>query len=116
MEDSIQIQGLQASTRIGVPDEERARWQTVEIDLKVTPCVGFAELEDDLARTVDYHELSLKIRDLAAERPRKLIETLADELAASVLADYPLREVALTVRKFVLPGTQWVAVSVTRSQ
>ncbi|MFT4640529.1 MAG: dihydroneopterin aldolase [Verrucomicrobiales bacterium] len=114
MADSIHIQSIQASVRIGVPEEERAQWQTVEIDITLTPKNDFHDLDDDIERTIDYAHVSLELRDLAAKHPRKLIETLAGDLAAHVIAEFPVRKVALTIRKFILPGTQWVAVSITR--
>ncbi len=115
MVDTIHIEGLQTPVQIGVPDSERARWQNVEVDITVVPQNGFAGLEDDLEKTIDYERLSLDLRDVASARPRKLIETLAVEMAEHVLQHYPVREVSLTIRKFVLPGTRWVSVSVTRS-
>ena len=115
MRDTIHISGLQLPVRLGVPDEERERWQTVEVDVSLVTTGGFGELEDDLERTVDYEGLSLDLRDLAAARPRKLLETLADELATLALEHELVEEVTLTLRKFVLPGTKCVAVSVKRS-
>ena len=115
MADTIHIQGLQAPVQIGVPEEERAHWQTVEIDISLTPKHGFSDLDDDIERTIDYACVSLELRELAAERPRQLIETLAEELAAHVIARFSVREVDLTIRKFILPGAQWVAVSISRT-
>lgn len=116
MPDTIHIKGLQLPVRLGVPDAERARWQTVEADVSLVTEGGFRDLDDDLERTVDYERLSLDLRDLAAARPRKLLETLADELAECVLGNGLVTEVSLTLRKFILPGTDSVAVSVNRSR
>jgi len=44
-------------------------------------------------------------------RPRKLIETLAADIAAAVLEDPAASGVSVEVRKFILPGTRWVAVT-----
>ena len=107
MADTIHIQGLQAPVQIGVPEEERAHW--------LTPKSGFVDLNDDIERTIDYARVSFELRELAAERPRHLIETLAEELAAHVIDHFRVHEVALTIRKFILPGTKWVAVSITRT-
>jgi dihydroneopterin aldolase len=48
------------------------------------------------------------------ERPRKLIESLVDEIAAEILEEFPLRWVEVAIRKFILPNTEWVAVSIRR--
>ena len=71
MKDTIHINGLQLPVRLGVPDDERARWQTVEVDVSLVTKEGFRDLDDDLERTVDYERLSLDLRDLAADRPRQ---------------------------------------------
>ena len=114
MPDSIHIQGLRAPVRLGVPDEERARWQTVEIDITLTPRVGFHQLKDDIQGTIDYERVSLALREMAALEPRRLLETLAEDLARHVMAHFPVRTVTLTIRKFILPGTQWVGVTLSR--
>ncbi len=114
MPDQIHIEGLQTAVRIGVPDAERAEWQTLEIDAVLTPRADFTNLEDSLERTVDYAQVCLDIRQLAASEPRRLLETLGDELAHALLDRYPLSEVSLTLRKFIVPGTRAVGVSLTR--
>ena len=115
MPDTIHIQGLQTSVRVGVPDDERARWQTVELDVTLTPTRDFRDLGDALEETIDYERVSLELKDVAATKRRKLIETLAEDLTAHLLETFPLSSVDLTIRKFILPGTQWVGVSVTRA-
>ena len=45
---------------------------------------------------------------------RKLIETLADQLAAALLAEFSLRWIEITIRKFILPNAEWVSVSIRR--
>ena len=77
---------------------------------------GRVGLADDLARTIDYQAVAGQIQQLAAAKPRCLIETLATETAAFLLANHPLRRVAVTVEKHILPDTDCVAVHVTRSR
>lgn len=114
MPDTIHIQGLQTPVLVGVPDEERARWQTIELDVMLTPKRDFRDLGDSIEETIDYERVSLELKDVAAAKPRKLIETLAEELTAHLLKTFPISSVDLTIRKFILPGTKWVGVSVTR--
>ncbi len=97
---------------VGVPDGERAVPQRLAIDLKFAALNQPADLNDDLALTVDYHAVSQRVTAIAQERPRKLIESLADELGSILLAECSLRWIEITVRKFILPGTKWVSVSV----
>jgi 7,8-dihydroneopterin aldolase/epimerase/oxygenase len=110
----IEIRGLEVMARVGVPEEERAVSQRLLLDLRFAALDQPADLGDDISGTVDYYSVSRRIIALAGDRPRKLIETLADELADHLLSDYPLRWIDLTVRKFILSDAEWVGVSVRR--
>lgn len=112
--DTIEIRRLQVSAHIGVPDEERAEAQTLWITVRLVPGQGFDGLADDIARTVDYHAVALEIQTLAASKPRNLIESLAVETADWLLGRHPLKSVAVTIEKHILPDTECVAVHVVR--
>jgi FolB domain-containing protein len=114
--DTIEIRRLQVSTFIGVPDEERATPQMLWVTVKMTPSQDFDGLDDQISRTVDYYQISLQIEALAAARPRHLIETLATDIAGYLLANHPLRHVAVGIEKHILPNTECVAVHVQRSR
>jgi dihydroneopterin aldolase len=49
-------------------------------------------------------------------RPRLLLETLAEEIAAELLARFPLRAIDVDLRKYILPDTAYVAVQIRREQ
>ncbi len=112
--DTIEIRRLRVTTFIGVPDEERAAAQTLWITVLMTPSQGFDGLADEIARTIDYYQISLEIEALAAARPRRLIETLATDIASHLLENHTLSHVALTIEKHILPNTECVAVHLQR--
>jgi phosphoglycolate phosphatase/dihydroneopterin aldolase len=114
--DTIEIRRLKVSTHIGVPDTERADRQTLWITTLLTPSQGFNGLADDITRTVDYHTVSLDLQSLASAKPRRLIETLAVEIADHLLGHYPLSNVKVTIEKHILPDTECVAVHISRSR
>ena len=114
MTDRILIEALELSSHIGVPDEERDAVQRLTVSLVLEPIRDFRALEDRLENTVDYFALSEFVKMLSLARPRRLIETLAEEIAAELLAQFPLRAVEVELRKFILPDTQFVAVRVRR--
>lgn len=114
--DIIEIRRLQVSTHIGVPDEERSIPQTLWVTIRMTPSQGFDGLADDISRTTDYYAVSQKILALAAARPRRLIETLATEIANHLLGNHPLQHVAISIEKHILPNTECVAVHLERSR
>jgi 7,8-dihydroneopterin aldolase/epimerase/oxygenase len=114
--DTIEIRRLRVSTHIGVPDEERAASQTLWVTITLTPSQGFDGLADEISRTIDYHQISLEIEQLAATRPRRLIETLATDIASHLLGNHPLTRVAITIEKHILPNTECVAVHLVRER
>lgn len=107
---TILIDTLRVSTLIGVPEEERAAPQELEVDLEIVAPTDFGDMADNVARTIDYAEVCRRVAELAAERPRRLLETLADEIARLVLGGFHASSVTVTIRKFILPETRWVGV------
>jgi 7,8-dihydroneopterin aldolase/epimerase/oxygenase len=114
--DVIEIRRLRISTHIGVPDEERAVPQQVLVTVKMTPRKDFDSLADEISQTVDYYAVSLEIESLAAARPRRLIETLATDIADHLLGNHPLSRVAVSIEKHILPNTECVAVHIERER
>ena len=114
MPDLIHIEALEIRTHIGVPDEERAELQRLTVTLTLEPRTDFRALEDRIEATLDYAALCDAVEAIAAERPRKLVETLAEEIAAGLLAGYPIRRLTVEVRKFILPQTDYVAIRIDR--
>ena len=113
--DEIQIIGIDLPVHIGVPAEERASLQTVQADVIMRMRCPCEELRDDLASTIDYEAVAGRLRSLAAEKPRKLIETLAAEIAECALREFGAAAVTVEIRKRILPGVDHVAVSLHRT-
>ena len=112
--DEIHITGLRLTTNIGVPDEERAAPQVLEADIGISITKRFEEMCDEIAATIDYAAVAARLQALAAERPRKLIETLAAEMVACVMDEFGACGVTIGLRKHILPGTDHVAVRLVR--
>ncbi|MCW1915419.1 dihydroneopterin aldolase [Luteolibacter sp. GHJ8] len=112
----IEIRRLRVKTFIGVPDEERADAQELRVSLLIEPRVGFAAMEDEIDRTIDYAVLAAGIQELALARPRKLIETLASDIAVLVLENPQAASVEVVLEKFILPQTDCVAVRLKASK
>jgi len=110
----IKIRGLKLKTRIGVPDEERAEEQELRVHVDMVPDKSFSEMDDRIESTIDYHAVSLELESLAAQGERRLIETLADEMASHVLSKHGAIEVRVEIEKFILPQTDWVGVQVVK--
>lgn len=111
---TIHVAGLELRPHIGVPDEERVEPQTLRLWLTLTPLQAFGEMADDVTRTIDYAVVCRRCQACAAEKPRRLIETLADDLAGLLLREFPCARVELELRKYILAETEYVAVRLAR--
>lgn len=116
MNDHIHIEKLGVFAHIGVSDEERASPQRLIVNITLLPARAATELEDDLARTVDYAAVCAEAKKFVHNRADRLIETLADALAGHLLEVFELRKITVELRKFVLPDTEFVSVTVTRDR
>ena len=113
-EDSVHIEQLELFARIGVTDLEREQPQRLTASITIWPKVRFDFLHDDITQTTDYAELCSAVRDFAAARKDKLIETLAAALAEHLLQVFPIQQVQIELRKFVLADAQYAAARLTR--
>ena len=116
MPDRILIDSLVLTAFIGVPDEERAAAQRLTVNLVLEPIRDFTTLGDAIENTVDYFRVCEDVKALGLVRPRHLLETLAEDIAARLLARFALRAVEVELRKYVLPDTAFVAVKIARSR
>jgi dihydroneopterin aldolase len=115
MSDLIRIVDLEVFAHIGVPEEERRETQRLLISLEMSfASFAPAAKTDDLSRTVNYHDVAQRVRHVATKRPRKLLETLAEDIATEVLKSYPMQKLVLEIKKFILPDTQYVSVKIER--
>jgi len=117
MSDRILISRLRVKTFIGLYDEERAREQEVVFSIEIEPspaCIPTAAAGDDIEATVDYSGAAKMIEAVAAARPRKLLETLAEETAAALFALPGVVGLRIEISKFVLPGAESTGVRIER--
>ena len=116
MRDTIVIEQLELSAYVGVPDEEQMVPQRLTVSLRMEVERDFRGLDDDITKTVDYFAVCGAVEALVAERPRRLIETLGEEIAATVLRYFTVAAVEVELRKFILRDTKFVAVRLRRER
>lgn len=114
--DHIHIEQLEVFARIGVPDEERASPQRLIFNITFWPTRTGAEIGDKIERAVDYAAVCAETKKFVQARSDRLIETLADALAAHLLGMFAIAKITIELRKFVLPDAQFVSVTVTRER
>lgn len=114
-DDAVHIEQLELFARVGVTEEERAKPQRLACSITLWPKTSFETLQDDIARTIDYSAVCAAVREFVEKRSDKLIETVAAEVCQHLLEGFPLRQVRIELRKFVLPNARYASVIVTRS-
>jgi dihydroneopterin aldolase len=97
--DRIAVRGVTAHANHGVYDWERERGQTFRVDAVLELDTAPAAAGDDLDRTVNYAALAQQLHAVLAGEPVDLLETLAQRLADTCLADPLVDAVEITVHK-----------------
>lgn len=110
---SVHIEGLMVSAYVGWGTEERSRTQKVRIDI-VLELNEVDTFDNRLDSTVDYVPIAEAVRLLATTKRRRLIETLAEEIADACFRNPKTQRAAVSIRKpQKLPSTD--AVGITRT-
>jgi dihydroneopterin aldolase len=108
------VRDLLLVCRIGVHRHEEVRPQRVRINLDLAVRED-RELQDDLANVVCYERITDAVRSVVAGRHIKLLETLAEEIAAICLADQRVRSVRVRIEKLdVFADAASVGVEIER--
>ncbi|MEK7284636.1 MAG: dihydroneopterin aldolase, partial [Chloroflexota bacterium] len=101
--------------RHGAFAEEREAPQEFAVDLECPVAARVGARSDDLGGTLDYRALAEAAREVIEGPPRRLIETLVQEIASRVLERAPADWVRVRVSKLHPPSMPGVAsVSVVR--
>ncbi|MGM0412508.1 MAG: dihydroneopterin aldolase [Pseudomonadota bacterium] len=113
--DTIYLTDLRLEATLGVPDWERALPQPVRLDLELEVDLAAAGASDDVADTVDYAAVAERLRAVAADGEYRLLEALAERLAATLLAEYPVAAARLRLDKSgAVPGCGTTGVAIRR--
>ena len=113
--DLIRIVDLAVFTYIGVPEEERRIPQKllITVDMIGEPFTHAAST-DNVSWTIDYAMVAEHVKTIAGRRSRKLLETLAEELAYELMKLFPIKRLNLELKKTVLRDAQYVSVKIER--
>ena len=110
------IRNLELPAQIGVWRHEHGKQQPVRInvDLAVEDLI---DLGDDLAKVVDYGVIEDKIRGIIGEGHIRLIETLAERIAAACFDDQRVKIARVRVEKLhALPNAESAGVEIERTR
>ena len=109
----IRIKQLEAYTIIGVNDWEKEKPQKILLTLEMGLLHHKSAKSDAIEDTVDYYDVSVKLRKFLAEELTELIERLVDKIATKLFADYHLiQHVMVEIDKLgVIENAKSVSVS-----
>ena len=85
--------------RHGVGPDERARAQEFKVDIRIEADLAAAAGTDHLEDTVDYRQLRAAAREVIEGPSKKLIESLAGEIANRILELPRVQAVSVRIAK-----------------
>jgi dihydroneopterin aldolase len=99
LSDVIILEGIQIPAALGVTAAERKVRRPVTLDLEVGLDLRDAGRVDRIKRTIHYKRLFEIVEDVAGNQEHQLVEALGDRIALSILSQFEVDFVTVTVRK-----------------
>jgi 7,8-dihydroneopterin aldolase/epimerase/oxygenase len=113
--DIVYIRELEIQSVIGIYDWEREIRQTVSLDLDMATDIRKAAATEDISNTLDYKAVSKRLIAFIEAAEFLLIETMAEQVAAIVLAEFPVEWLRLRLGKpGAVTGARDVGVIIER--
>lgn len=116
--DRIFLNQVECPTIIGVYDWEQKAPQNILVDVILFLNTQPATEHDDLTKTVDYDQVYRTIIICSQIRSYQLIETLAETIAQTLLAEYPqvFRSDITVYKPGAIPQAKTIGITITRFQ
>ena len=115
--DTIFLKEVKVETRLGVPDWERLRLQTIVLDIELAMPHSRSCQSDAIDDTIDYGAIVQRIRQTLSEHSFKLVEALAEHLCQLILDEFGTPWVKIKVSKpGILPGVHSLGVTIERAK
>ena len=117
MTDRIFLRDLRTEATIGIYDWERKIKQTLSLDFELPADNRRAAATDRIEDTLDYKTLAKRVLSFIEASRYELVETLAEELAQLILAEFDVAWVKLSVNKVgAIRGSRDVGVMIERTR
>lgn len=107
--DKIFLNDLKIDTFIGIYEWEKETLQTLGFDLEIDWDIRTAAVSDDITDTLNYGDIAQTVVNFVEASRYQLIETLAEDLCALLLREYPIPKLKLTLSKPVALHGQNIA-------
>ena len=118
---TVFLRDMMLAAQIGVYAHEQGRTQRIRVNIWLQvddPEASAGSLvpgADSLDRVLDYEAVVVMVRDIVARGHVRLVETLAERVAAGCLADRRVREVRVRIEKLdVFPELDSVGIEIVR--
>ena len=99
MTDKILLNGAHFFARHGVSDDEQRTGGRYVVDVELNRDLARAATSDDLVDTISYADVYNSVREIVEGKSFRLIETLAEHIAQTLLARYSAESVMVRVKK-----------------
>ena len=104
MADVIRLKDITVFGFYGVSPAEREVGQKIQIDLDIHCDLSAACRSDSLQDTINYESVYGKVMEVVGSDKRyRLLESLGDEILASIIEAFPVSRVEIRLRKLNLP-------------
>jgi dihydroneopterin aldolase len=97
--DKIILQGMEFYGYHGVLSEERSLGQRFIVDLELELDLRPAGKSDDLELTINYAKVFELVESVVRGNPRRLIESVAEDIASAVLEQFPVAAATVRLKK-----------------
>ena len=114
--DTLFIHQLKITTLIGINPDERIHPQTLHMNIAMQYDVSDVAQADDIKHAVNYANVTLALEHLTATTQFNLIETLAERACETLLSQFSIHLVTLTICKKPadMPSVDHVGITLTR--
>ncbi|MEO8443814.1 MAG: dihydroneopterin aldolase [Gammaproteobacteria bacterium] len=113
--DTIFLRDLRIRTIVGIWEWERRMPQIVSIDLDMATDIRRAAGSDQIGDTLDYKAVTRRIKAFVADSRFQLIETMAEQVAGIILAEFDVPWVRVAVHKpWAIRGSRDVGLVIER--
>ena len=110
------VNRLAVEASIGIHPHERADKQTIWVSLDAAVAEA-ADGPEDIADVVCYEGMTKQVLALLADRHIDLVETLAEQIADTLLADRRIRQLRVQVEKpDAIAAAETVGIAIERFQ
>jgi len=110
--DRILVQGIEFHGHCGVTAEERKVGQRISVDVELEVDLRSASRQDAVSKTVNYAKVCQTVLEIGRSETCRLVETLAERIAGTLLERFAIHELLLRVKK-VFPPLEEIKGGVT---